>query len=267
MFNHAVESYQHGIEHYFEGSPKSRKFSLLHIDHSIELFLKEKMVDLGKSIYKSDGKTVSIHEAFSSLKKSISIPEQPRLEELHDLRNVIQHKGVLPDQPTMDFYAKLSYKFVKRFCNDEFGMAINTILPQIHIILFEAPEPISLPEQVSSAIRQAFESESNIEKVLGLYTAVELAAKHLAAHINDDEKLEHFIKENLDTTHHVQGMVRMAANEQNGAVDALGQVFGVRNLIVADDSIAPFVSDGNTSAPAYFIGANIADILLGNIKH
>ncbi len=189
MFNHAVESYRHGIEHYFEGSPKSRKFSLLHIDHSIELFLKEKMVDLGKSIYKSDGKTVSIHEAFSSLKKSISIPEQPRLEELHDLRNVIQHKGVLPDQPTMDFYANLSYKFVKRFCNDEFGMAINTISPQIHIILFEAPEPISLPEQVSSAIQQAFESESNIEKVLGLYTAVELAAKHLAAHVNDGEKL------------------------------------------------------------------------------
>lgn len=80
--------------------------------------------------------------------------------------------------------------------------------------------------------------------------------------INDDEKLEHFIKENLDTTHHVQGMVRMAANEQNGAVDALGQVFGVRNLIVADDSIAPFASDGNTSAPAYFIGSNIADQLI-----
>ena len=89
----------------------------------------------------------------------------------------------------MDFYANLSYKFVKRFCNDEFGMAINTISPQIHIILFEAPEPISLPEQVSSAIQQAFESESNIEKVLGLYTAVELAAKHLAAHVNDGEKL------------------------------------------------------------------------------
>ena len=187
MFNHAVESYQHGIEHYFEGSAKSRKFSLLHIDHSIELFLKEKMVDLGKSIYKGDGKTVSIHEAFSSLSKAISIPEQPRLEEMHDLRNVIQHKGVLPDQSTMDFYAKFSYRFVKRFCNDEFGMPINSILPQIHIVLFEAPEPVSLPEQVSSAIQQAIQAENNIDKVLGLYTAVELAAKHLAAHINEDK--------------------------------------------------------------------------------
>ena len=102
---------------------------------------------------------------------------------------MIQHKGVLPDQATMDFYAKISYKFVKRFCIDEFGMTINDILPQIHVVLFEAPEPISLPEQVDSAIQQALSSENNNDRVLGLYTAVELAANHLAGHVSEDEKL------------------------------------------------------------------------------
>jgi choline dehydrogenase len=80
--------------------------------------------------------------------------------------------------------------------------------------------------------------------------------------IDDDQKLEAFIKENLDATHHVQGTLRMAPNADSGVVDASGHVFGVKNLIVADDSIAPFVSDGNTSAPSFFIGANIAYQLL-----
>ena len=80
--------------------------------------------------------------------------------------------------------------------------------------------------------------------------------------INDDYKLEMYIKDNIGPTHHIQGTLRMAPNAKSGVVDAYGQVYGVKNLVVADDSIAPFASDGNTSAPSYFIGANIADQLL-----
>jgi len=80
--------------------------------------------------------------------------------------------------------------------------------------------------------------------------------------INNDQKLEAYIKDNLGATNHIQGTLRMAPSERNGVVDATGHVYGVRNLIVADDSIAPFVSDGNTSAPSFYIGANIADQLL-----
>ena len=81
--------------------------------------------------------------------------------------------------------------------------------------------------------------------------------------IADDTKLETYIKDNLLATHHIQGTLRMAPDADSGVVDATGHVYGVKDLIVADNSIAPFVSDGNTSAPAFFIGANIADQLLG----
>src|SRR5690625_464050 len=84
--------------------------------------------------------------------------------------------------------------------------------------------------------------------------------------INDERKLTSFIKDNLAPTHHVQGTLRMAPSPKNGAVNVLGEVFGVKDLIVAGDSIAPYASDGNTSAPAYFIGANIADQLLRTRK-
>ena len=80
--------------------------------------------------------------------------------------------------------------------------------------------------------------------------------------IDDDEKLQAYLEGNASATHHIQGTNRMASNAANGVVDAAGHVYGVKNLIVADDSIAPFASDGNTSAPAFFIGANIADQLM-----
>ena len=67
MFLHAVESFEHGLQHHLDGTTKSRKFALLHIDQAIELFLKEKVVRLGKSIYKSDGTTLNLHEVFKSL--------------------------------------------------------------------------------------------------------------------------------------------------------------------------------------------------------
>jgi choline dehydrogenase len=54
----------------------------------------------------------------------------------------------------------------------------------------------------------------------------------------------------------------MARSAAEGVVNFRGEVFGVRNLVVADNSIIPFVVDGNTSAPAYLIGLTIAKQLL-----
>ena len=112
MLHHAFESFEHGLQHYIDGTEQSRKFALLHLDQAVELFLKEKIVRLGKSIYKTDGTTLTLHESFSSL-KTLNIPERPRLEEVHDLRNTVQHKGLTPDHSSTEFYVKIVYEFVK----------------------------------------------------------------------------------------------------------------------------------------------------------
>ncbi|MDR0269510.1 GMC family oxidoreductase [Paenibacillus sp.] len=80
--------------------------------------------------------------------------------------------------------------------------------------------------------------------------------------IDDDSKLEKFIKENFDHNHHQQGSLRMAPLKRGGVVDRRGNVHGVKDLIVADASIIPFTVDGNVSAPAYLIGYTIARQLL-----
>lgn len=76
--------------------------------------------------------------------------------------------------------------------------------------------------------------------------------------IDDDSRLEAFIKENFDHNHHQQGALRMAPLNRGGVVDRRGRVHGVRDLIVADASIIPFTVDGNTSAAVFLIGYTIA---------
>ncbi len=56
----------------------------------------------------------------------------------------------------------------------------------------------------------------------------------------------------------------MAPLNQGGVVDSTGHVYGVQNLIVADDSIAPIGMDGAPMASAYMIADNIANIIQGS---
>jgi choline dehydrogenase len=98
------------------------------------------------------------------------------------------------------------------------------------------------------------------EKLANLDSAYRLVSPTLEI-IHDDEKLEKFIKQNFAHNHHQQGSLRMAPFHDGGVVDYLGRVYGVKDLIVADDSIIPFTVDGNTSAPAYLIGFTIAQQL------
>jgi hypothetical protein len=187
MFMHALESFEHGLEHYLDGSEKGRKFALLHIDQAIELLLKEKVVQVGKSIYKTDGTTLSIHETFNSL-KDLKLSERPRLEELHDLRNTIQHKGLTPDASSTQFYVEISYEFFKRFLNDELSVDCNTCLSPKHRALMEGHLP-----DVSTDAKASFESaqraQSPLEMILGGYGALSLAARNLDSDHSDNPSI------------------------------------------------------------------------------
>lgn len=80
--------------------------------------------------------------------------------------------------------------------------------------------------------------------------------------LDDLPALTAFIKANVNSERHYQSHCRMAPLDQGGVVDSTGHVYGVENLIVADDSIVPLVMDGSPMSSAYLIAANIAHILL-----
>lgn len=80
----------------------------------------------------------------------------------------------------------------------------------------------------------------------------------------DTSQLEDYIMDSYNHTHHWMGSNKMAQTPVNGVVDGWGNVFGVRDLIVVDNSIAPVISDGNTSAPIYFMANVIAKNIISN---
>lgn len=194
ILRHAIESFEHGIFHYLDGTPVGRKFSLLHIDHSIELIVKEKLLRLRKSIYKSDGKTLSIHEAFNSVEKEVSLPEKPRLEDLHDLRNTVQHKGLALDESTTEFYITEGYNFIKRFLKDEFEINIADLLPTTYIKAMEgiASMPSHLPEEIKSRLQEAeklYSTAAYEMAVISAFVAYEVTLRSDASNENKNLNL------------------------------------------------------------------------------
>lgn len=81
--------------------------------------------------------------------------------------------------------------------------------------------------------------------------------------LNDALLTSIFIQQNIISSQCFQSHCLMAPLNQGGVVDSTGHVYGVQNLIVADNSIVPLPMDGTTMATGYLIAANIARLLLG----
>jgi choline dehydrogenase-like flavoprotein len=79
--------------------------------------------------------------------------------------------------------------------------------------------------------------------------------------LDDTALVQSYIQEIAGTDFHYQGHCRMAPLNQGGVVDSQGRVYGVNNLIVADDSIIPSPIDGSPMTSAYLIAWNIARML------
>lgn len=80
--------------------------------------------------------------------------------------------------------------------------------------------------------------------------------------LQDPLLLRDFIKENVACNEHFQSHCLMAPLAQGGVVDSTGHVYGVNNLIVADNSIVPLCMDGSPMATGFLIGAQIAQFII-----
>ncbi|HAN23737.1 MAG: oxidoreductase [Microbacterium sp.] len=78
-----------------------------------------------------------------------------------------------------------------------------------------------------------------------------------------DDALIAYIREHVITYHHQVGTCRMGSDDR-AVVDPTLRVRGVAGLTVADASVIPTVTTGNTNAPAAVIGEKAADFLLAS---
>ena len=76
----------------------------------------------------------------------------------------------------------------------------------------------------------------------------------------DDEILD-WVKGAAETTYHPIGTCKMGSDPM-AVVDSRLRVHGIAGLRVADASIMPTLTSGNTNAPAIMIGEKAADLVL-----
>ncbi|MGP1357144.1 choline dehydrogenase [Roseicyclus sp.] len=84
------------------------------------------------------------------------------------------------------------------------------------------------------------------------------------ADVLSDEALDAAIRDHAESAYHPCGTCRMGRRDDPGAVvDPQARVIGVEALRLADSSVFPLVTNGNTNAPSIMVGEKAADHILG----
>ncbi|WP_298335874.1 GMC family oxidoreductase N-terminal domain-containing protein [uncultured Erythrobacter sp.] len=78
--------------------------------------------------------------------------------------------------------------------------------------------------------------------------------------LDDDDALDHLIRERSDSVYHPVGTCRMGA-DSDAVVDPTLKMRGLDGLWIADASVMPKLVSGNTNAPSIMIGERCADFI------
>jgi choline dehydrogenase-like flavoprotein len=84
---------------------------------------------------------------------------------------------------------------------------------------------------------------------------------NLGPEFADEKAIREELPNRIHTVYHPVGSCRMGSDER-AVVDPQLRVRGIEGLRVADASIMPTVTGGNTNAPAIMIGEKAADLIL-----
>lgn len=93
--------------------------------------------------------------------------------------------------------------------------------------------------------------------------AKDTVARVIAPASKSDEDILQFWRDNLGSSWHMTGTVKMGKEgDKDAAVDSTFRVFGIQNLRVADMSVVPVMTNNHTQATAYVTGATCGEVLV-----
>ena len=90
-----------------------------------------------------------------------------------------------------------------------------------------------------------------------------MAEQYPGPEVTSDEAVRDYVRRTAITYHHQAGTCKMGTDAQ-AVVDPQLRVQGLDGLRVADASVMPTVTTGNTNAPSIMIGERAADFLGGD---
>jgi choline dehydrogenase len=85
------------------------------------------------------------------------------------------------------------------------------------------------------------------------------------ANMDDDKEILQWVRENAETTYHPVGTCKMGSDPM-AVVDDQLRVQGIEGLRVADASIMPTLTSGNTNAPSIMIGEKASRMMLADAQ-
>ncbi len=138
-------------------------------------------------------------------------------------------------------------------------------------ITLRSANPAEAPRIRANYLQSDFDVETMIrgiqltrdvigQKAFDPYRGKELAP---GPDVCTDAQLTDWLRATAMTTFHPVGTCKMG-NDDDAVVDAQLRVRGLDGLRIADASIMPIISSGNTNAPAIMIGERVSDFILGN---
>jgi choline dehydrogenase len=122
--------------------------------------------------------------------------------------------------------------------------------PEIHANMLADPRDLA-------ALRKGME----ISRELGNSEAMKpFVKREILPGDRKGEALDNLIRDGAMSMHHPTCTAKMGQDDLS-VVDAQLRVYGVKNLRIADGSIMPTITTGNTQAPCVIIGERLAEIL------
>ena len=136
----------------------------------------------------------------------------------------------------------------------------------IHIRSADASEPPTIRFNYLSTERDREVMVSALRRVREIFRAPALAdrlSKEIlpGESVQSDEEILSYIRAESESVYHPVGTCKMG-DDDLAVVDARLRVHGIEGLRVADASIMPLITSGNTHAPAVMIAEKCADMLL-----
>jgi choline dehydrogenase-like flavoprotein len=126
--------------------------------------------------------------------------------------------------------------------------------PRIFFNLFEAPGDLAVLRFAIRKVREIF-AASPVKHLMG-------AEAIPGSDLTTNAELDQFIRNTTTTAYHPVGTCAMGSDE-NAVVDAQLRVRGIAGLRVADASVMPTITTGNTNAPVVMIADKASDLILG----